>query len=105
MLYVLDDAVSVVVMLNERTQHAMVCGMDDYEVSGSLCDLTKNRSWQLVEKWMLPLVVRQPEVELIFGHVCFGTKKEHEMSQTLGEAERQQERTSRVERPFSDLAA
>jgi hypothetical protein len=62
MLYVLDDDAAAgvaVVMLNERMQHAMACELGCGEGgSGSLHDLTRNRSWWLVVKRILPWTVK-----------------------------------------------
>jgi hypothetical protein len=82
MLYVLDDA--VVVLLNERMQHAMVCGCEgcgNLNVNG----LTRSRDWWFVGQRCLPGIVEQSGAGALLVHVCFGTMKGHGKSQIYEE--------------------
>jgi len=59
--YAADSDFGVVRGLNERMQHAMVCGFF-WGMRGSLLDLTRSRSWPLVGGLrILPWVVEHLE--------------------------------------------
>jgi hypothetical protein len=97
MLYEVDDFAvdAVAVVLNERMQHAMVCGA--WGMRGSLPDLTRSHILQLAVvaagTRRLPGVVKDSEAGSLFVRVYFGMRMGHEKSPIYGQFECREVRT------------